>query len=527
MIYGIDLGTTFSAIAHVNPLHVPVCLPVGADGKSTIPSAVLLTEGNRAYVGEEAIELSYLPDTLLVEHAKRSIGLHNGSTWSYKGWRYIPEEISALVLRKIAQLIAQDGSFEPVRDVVVSHPQYFWMNQKEATREAVDLAGLNLVATITEPNAAAIAYGVFNPADDGEKTVLVFDLGGGTFDVTLMRLGGRTRFHMLGSDGDPQLGGMNWDAQIVSLAKERFRQDAGVDFDDVATPEQHIGLRKLAEKAKIRFSSPSIDMHRFSFEGGNNKLFIEITRDQFDVICRPLVERCLDRCTRLLQKTGYGWQQVDEVLLVGSSTKMPTIQGSVARVAGKTPRLDREPKLMVAKGAAMWGRWVSDRVIDPRWGEPEEAGVAGLVVHEKPDVVGRTAHGLGVMARSGGREAVTRIIEQNAETPCEKERTFYTDRDGATAILVPLYEGESEEPSECFMMGDVRLDGLPPRPKEQPVKVKFKIDVSGRLEVTVSDVEAGREQVKRLEKVVLRGGQDGAQADPAARRRHLSEIVVI
>jgi len=527
MIYGIDLGTTFSAIAHVNPLRVPVCLPLGEGNKTTIPSAVLFAEGNRAHVGEEAIDLSYLPDTLLVEHAKRSIGLQNGQSWNYKGWRYTPEEISALILRKITQLVAQDGSFEPVRDVVVSHPQYFWMNQKEATREAVDLAGLNLVATITEPNAAAIAYGIFNPAEEGERNVLVFDLGGGTFDVTLIRIGGRTRFHMLGSDGDSQLGGMNWDGQIVNLAKEKFGHDAGVDFDDVATPEQHIELRKLAEKAKIRFSSPIVDMNRFSFEGGNNKLFIEITRDQFNSICRPLVERCLERCNRLFQKTGYGWRQVDEVLLVGSSTRMPMIQESVERAAGKTPRLDKEPKLMVAKGAAMWGRWVSDKIIDPRWGEAEEASVSGLVAHERPDVVGRTAHGLGVLVKRGGREVVESIIKQNAETPCEEEQTYATDRDGATAILAQLYEGESEEPAECFLMGDARLDGLPPRPKGQRVQVKFKIDVSGRLEVTVRDVETGLEKVKRLEKSVLRNGQGGAQADPATRRRHLAEIVVI
>jgi molecular chaperone DnaK len=528
MIYGIDLGTTFSAIAHVNPLGIPVCVPMQEGGKWTLPSAVLFVEENKVYVGEEAIDESWRPDSLLIEFAKRDIGLHNpGWPLKYKGWQYMPEEISALILRKVAQRVNAERSLPPVADVVVSHPQYFGLNQKEATSKAVELAGLNLVGTITEPGAAAIAYGILNPEAEGEKTVLVFDLGGGTFDVTIMSIGGKRRFKMLGSAGDARLGGINWDGEIVRRAKDEYMQSFNEDFDNVAREEEKIALRKAAERAKVELSKPDKTLHRFKVEAGDQKLFLELSRAEFEAMCQPLVKRCIERCERLFQEIGYNWSRIDEVLLVGSSTRMPMILDGVRRAAGKEPLIDSEPKLMVAKGAAIWGDWVSRGVIDPRWGETEEAQVAGLEMRDGPDVSGCTARGLGVLAKRGGREVVDEIVPRNKSTPCEEEKIFYIDRDGATSVLVPLYEGESEEPEHCYLIGNARLDGLPPRPKGQPVRVKFKIDVAGRLEVRVVDVETGREEIRRVDRNVLRGSAENQEPDWDARRKHLAEISVM
>lgn len=528
MIYGIDLGTTFSAIAHVNPLGTPVCVPMQEGGNLSLPSAVLFVDENKVYVGEGAIDESWKPDSLLIEFAKRDIGLHSpGWPVKYKDWRYTPEEISSLILRKVVQQVNAERTLPPVQDVVVSHPQYFGLNQKEATSKAVELAGLNLVSTITEPGAAAIAYGVLNPAAEGEKTVLVFDLGGGTFDVTIMRIGGRQRFQMLGSAGDARLGGINWDGEIVGMAKEKYLDTYHEDFDDVATVEEKIALRKAAERTKVELSKADKTSHRFKIETESRKLFVELSKVDFEAMCQPLVNRCLERCERLFQDIGYNWSGLDEVLLVGSSTRMPMIQEGVRRAAGKEPLIDKEPKLMVAKGAAIWGHWVSNGMIDPRWGETDEAQVGGLEMRDSLEVSGCTARGLGVLAKRGGQEVIDEIVPRNKQTPCEEEKTFSIDRDGATSVLVPLYEGESEEPEHSFLIGNARLDGLPPRPKGQPVKVKFKIDVSGRLEVRVVDVDTGREEVKRVDRNVLRGSAENQEPDSAARRKHLAEIVVM
>lgn len=527
-IYGIDLGTTFSAIAIVNSLGEPVCVPLWDDGnttKLTMPSAVLFVPGGEVLVGEDAIDNSWKPDSLLVEFAKRNMGL-DSRPWHYEGWDYYPEDISSLILRKIALQVSTERNFDPVREVVVSHPQYFWANQKDATREAVELAGLSLRATITEPNAAAIAYGIVNPSSSGEKVVLVFDLGGGTFDVTLMKIGGRNKFHMIDSDGDSQLGGMNWDAEIVTLAKEKFQQSYGV-FDDVATREDQITLQKNAEKTKIKFSREGQEQHRFFVEADGNKLPFDITREQFVSMGRHLVARCIDRCERLFRKSGYDWRKIDEVLMVGSSTKMPTVQECVTQLFGRAPLISKDPKLMVSKGAAIWADWVSKNLIDARWGDTEEGTVAGLQIADRPEVSGCTAHGLGVVAQEHGRRIVKRLIPQSTSTPHEVEESFVTDTVGATTVVVPVYEGDSKDLEDCYKIGDVRLEGLPVRDEHVPITVKFRIDIAGCLDVSAIDVLTGKETATHFDKDFSRDANDNGRMDFEARRKRLEVLTVM
>jgi molecular chaperone DnaK len=533
-VYGIDLGTTFSAIARVNQQGDAVCINVGEEGEWTIPSSVLL-DGKRVFVGQEAIENSGKPGTRLVEFAKRSIGIQNPASWpvKYDDWEYSPEEISALILRKLARQVSQ-LKLPPAQDVIITHPQWFYLVQKEATREAAELAGLNLIGAITEPHAAAIAYGVYERASgDRELSVLVFDLGGGTFDTCLMHIGA-SHFEMLGSSGHTQLGGMDWDALIVNRAKEIYNEANGEDFDSVADEEEYIDLRKAAERAKKKLSEH--DEIGFWVAANGNRTRAVITRQEFEDWSRPLVDRCLQKCDELFQQTSRGWKDVDEILMVGSATHMPMIREAVRLASGKEPVIDENPKLMVAKGAAIWGHWLKEGKIDAvrKVGIDDEA--SGLADLETPAVIGRTAHGLGILAtreRTGHHDAaesvVTILIAQNTATPCAVEKTFYTNRDNEVHIAVPLYEGESEDPKECRRIGQVKLDGLPARPKHQPVNVKFNIDTSGLLEVEMTDVGTGHKEVKRLDKNILSSQQSGdaGGADFQARLRHLDALEIV
>jgi molecular chaperone DnaK len=525
IIYGVDLGTTFSAAAYVNPQNAPVCIHLGEHGEWAIPSSVLFVDKKTAYVGEEAIVNSYRENSLLVEFAKRDLGLQNGRTWDFSGRLFRPEDISALVLRKVVKQTGRDRSLPLMRDVVISHPQYFYLNQKEATREAGELAGLNVVATVTEPNAAAIAYGMLERAESEGRdvTVLIFDLGGGTLDATLMKVGA-SRVRMIGSDGDARLGGLDWDQEIVDFAKEHFRKASGDDFDEVSSPQDRVHLWKEAQRAKEELSRPEKDAHRFLMTADQSTVAVVITRAEFEQRCEHLVERCLERCDRLFGKTSQSWSRVDEILMVGNSTRMPMIQDAIRRISGRQLIIDDNPKLMVAKGAAILGHWVRVGKLDARWGD-QEGETSGLEERDSPTVTGCTAHGLGVLVRKSGANHVSLLIPPNTVTPHVARKTYFTTTADATAIDVPLYEGESEDPSACVRIGRALIDGLPPRPKGSPVEVSFNIDISGRLEVEVTDVETGNKRAIVVDRNVLRS--NGADLDFEQRRQRLSEIEIL
>lgn len=526
VIYGIDLGTTFSAIAYVNPHEEPVFVHLGDKGQLTIPSTVLFIPDKKVYVGEEAVENSWMEDSKLAEYAKRYIGLRNGIVWNYEGWTYKPEDISALVLRKIRQQTTNDRSLESAREVVITHPQYFYMNQKEATKLAGELAGLDVIATLTEPQAAAIAYGLRERTAKEQKdtTVLVFDLGGGTFDVTLMRVG-LTQFEMIGSEGNSRLGGMDWDEQIARMVKERFQLVSFEEFDAVASDEQQLRLRREATRAKEELSKKP--QHRFPIEGGDQRMIVTLLQTEFEAMTKYLVELCIKRCEQLLQMTGYRWSEIDQVLMVGSSTKMPLVRKAVEEISGKVPVTDRDPKLMVSKGAAIWGHWVRHGLVDPRWLATEDQEPSGLEVREAPGVLGRTAHGLGVLAKSEGREIVSILIQQNTSTPYVAEQTFLTTKDNATSILVSLYEGESEDPDPAYLMKNIKIDGLPPRPAGSEVRVKFSIDISGRMEVEVLEIETKTTHTEKVEKNLLKSAASDDDYSIEERVRHLDELTIL
>jgi molecular chaperone DnaK len=526
--YGIDLGTTFSAVCYVPPNGGPNFVRLGQKGEVSLPSAVLFLEGDKVQVGEKAIENSWKAGSKLVEFAKRDIGLQGGRTWNYGGWTYEPEEISALILRKIMKEMKADSMLAPIRKVVITYPQNFGIMQKQLTKEACELAGLDVVATVTEPNAAAIAYGVYEQSRESqsEKTILVFDLGGGTFDVTLMRVGPE-KFDMPNSAGDPQLGGIDWDAEIVQMAKREYSLRCNANFDDVATDQEKLGLRKEATQTKELLSDPDQDMYRMKVQANGAVLPVDIRRDDFEQRCAQLVARCLDKCEDVLRDANCGWGELDEILLVGSSSKMPMIREAIRRRSTRQPRIDREPKLMVSKGAALLGHWISIGKFDPKLIEGG-AKRAGLKVSGNLQIHGCTPHGLGVRVEDDdGRDIVRALIPGGTQTPCEMEGTFYTVEENQTTIWVDLYEGDSERLSDCKQIGQVCVDGLPRRQKDQPVEVKFGIDHSGLLNVEVTDLRTGKRQIKRIDRRALRADANEKEVDFDTRKRHLSEIVVL
>jgi molecular chaperone DnaK len=523
IIYGIDLGTTYSAITYVHPHKGQVEELIRLEETEfTMPSAVLFLPQRRVKVGRSAIENSWKPDTRLAVFAKRDIGTRNPTRWKYEGWEYEPEDISALILRKIARVVQAKG-YPPVRQVVVTHPQYFGFNQKEATKEACELAGLEPIATLTEPHAAAIFWGAYETVrrEQREMNVLVFDLGGGTLDVTIMHLT-PTSMRILASDGNSRLGGIDWDKVIIDWVKEEYRRRTGQDPDVVMTDQQRVELQVEAEKVKRKLSQS--DEIRITADIGEDRVSLVIRREEFEARCESLVNVCLGKCEQAVRKAGLSWDQIDKILPVGSSTRMPMIQKALRRFGPEVCTTD-DPKGVVAKGAALWGYLLTIREATPdiiQMETPSEPVTTGLAL---PEVKGATAHGIGVLVEQFGRRLLDIIIPMNTPTPHEIEKTYVTTTDNATRLEVPIYEGDSSNPDEGVPIGKIVIDDLPPRPKGQPVRVYLKVDVAGRISVEVIDEKTGRRVQKTIDRSELRERPSG-RLSPEERKKHLDQLII-
>lgn len=524
--FGIDLGTTFSAIAYQPETGSPVTLPLEGS-EVTIPSAVLFRPGREIVVGKSALAESWQEGTKLVQFAKREIGLKGNQTWDYEDWTYHPEDISALVLRRIRDTVGSTPP-GPVRDVVVSHPQYFWISQKDATKEACRLAGLNPVATISEPNAAAVSWGAYRPGGGPPSTVMVFDLGGGTFDVSIVRVSDRT-FEFLANGGDARFGGVDWDEVLIDLARDEIRT-LGDELDEICEPEQKVQLQLKAAEVKVNLSRS--DQTRLVFEAGPHTVRMLVTRAAFEARSQHLVRQCVDTCRQVLEKSALEWKAIDRVLLVGSSTKMPMVQRAVEAEFGRKPDIAPNPKLDVVKGAAIWASWVEKGLVssDAAQGPSLAPRVDTMLTVRR--VTGLTNRGLGILAlQPDGSRIVSGLIPGGTKTPIEVEEVYLTAGDQAMSIRVPVYEGDSENPDECVCIGEVCVDGLSRLPKGSEVHVSFKIDVAGALEATVTEASTGKGKAARLDRGQPQDGQSpasgGAHRSFDERCRHLESLRVL
>ena len=494
-IIGIDLGTTNSCVA-VFEGNEPVVI-ANSEGKRTTPSVVGFVEGGERKIGDPAKRQAITNPKNTVYSIKRFMGENwaqvekevNRVPFSVvneggyprvdiDGRKYTPQEISAMVLQKMKKT-AEDYLGQEVTDAVITVPAYFSDSQRQATKEAGQIAGLNVRRIVNEPTAAALAYGVDKANKD--MKIAVFDLGGGTFDISILEFGGGV-FEVLSTNGDTHLGGYDFDQVIIDWLVQEFKNDEGADLKGDPMAMQR--LKEAAEKAKIELSSSTsteINLPYIMPVGGVPKHLVKtLTRAKFEQLAHSLIQACLVPCQNAMRDAKLNTADIDEVILVGGSSRIPAVQTLVKNYFGKEPSKGVNPDEVVAVGACIQGAILN-----------KEGGVGDIVLL---DVTPLT---LGIETMGG---VMTKLIEANTTIPCKKSEVFSTAADNQTEVTIHVLQGERPMAAQNKSIGQFNLTGIAPARRGVPqIEVTFDIDANGILKVSAKDKATGKEQAIRIE----------------------------
>ncbi|MEB2284642.1 MAG: molecular chaperone DnaK [Polyangiaceae bacterium UTPRO1] len=489
-VIGIDLGTTNSCVSVVEAGD-PVVI-TNAEGSRITPSVVAFTEGGERLVGQIARRQAITNPENTVFAVKRLIGRRfedpevqkackispyqivkadNGDAWvEIRGKKYSPAEISAFILQKMKQT-AEDHLGEKVTEAVITVPAYFNDSQRQATKDAGRIAGLNVLRIINEPTAASLAYGLDKKKDE---KIAVFDLGGGTFDVSILELGEGV-FEVKATNGDTFLGGEDFDQRVIDYLADEFKKDQGIDLRNDRMALQR--LKEAAEKAKCELSTAMETDINLPFvtadQTGPKHLNMKLSRAKLEMLVGDLLDRLDAPCTTALRDAGLGVKDIDEVILVGGMTRMPAVQERVKKLFGKEPHKGVNPDEVVALGAGIQGAVLKGEVKD----------VLLLDV---------TPLSLGIETLGG---VFTKLIEKNTTIPTKKSQVFSTAQDNQNAVTIRVFQGEREMAANNKLLGQFDLVGIPPAPRGMPqIEVTFDIDANGIVHVHAKDLGTGKEQ---------------------------------